>query len=1525
MIERVVHAAVVEAIRSLPPRAMGLRSHALPTEDHLNECIAGVERVLRDLELPACHVVIGSSAPPSRTPEPRITVLPCDEAAAEATRLRSLRDDLPPEAGPRLLYFNTDSTPGESGLDVLSELSAHQIALAFARTAGLTRLEALASSSSRRVRARLEDASVADLADYAARARARTETHALPLLRFVPSSKPSAAGPTAADAFDALRGAKAVSGLQEALTFLGELGADSEQRAAANEALSAAHPLLSNDDDEPFEVVIRLCQSATRYAKGETDDASGLCGLTAELARALRRGKDGVERIVRPDDSTGPAPAPTPDPTRPMTEEDIVEEFGAGVLASPVTLNEDEWRVTVEVADGPLEVRARKGGLAHKVIAGITADLWRHGGALVSDGAQPGAAPTVFLSAEKALAAGDDEFRAAVAEFRRTREQVLKTVAELGGGDDEPNGEVADGGSPDYLRAIRLLESHPLTVVSHARQQCTAYVEAYERLARLFGDDRAQAPQPVTDWMTDLDVAFSVVNQRVHAATLLPLHPLRIAHSLLWTEHGVRPPPMPPSLAVHYRTTDHLMPQGRDYAYAALRAAAPSEGGVALAAREGLRAVWGLLRGAGLVSAFEVELIDIAAPAAAVDALCDAAAELLDEDAEVPGAHLNIRFAYSSTEFEREVSVAARGELSSDAQEFMSAPRGDGVSVSLTPNTVAAGGPAHLAVQAIEVPFVPLADDETSAFPAAEFVYIPSRSGSISAVEVAGNETLTAYETLLKGIDAHARRRGLDPSNAEPDLGRALVKSLVARRGWPVRPSGRAHLLTYDVGSDDHVVATLAAPELFQAIVLEGLDRVTQALPPEEVDPARLRDGVVAMYACRTFFRNLVSDHDPRHLRGALGLLRAFDAARRDATTPALVLSIDGPEGQRWARRMAQVDGGDNTRADLLMLEADATRDDVLRIRVAELKAGQRTQALGSEKALAALARQAQITASRLRACFGAEDAPGQREAREALRRLTWLGAGAQLLAHDWQRALTALDARLREGRPPEILTECWIVPEEPWTGEDRFELVLKRLTPSGEESDADEVVRYRVLPAQPPADDDAEEEPVGPAGPSGSFDSGGGPATSGDHGASLLGPSVQPAGGSDAAAPPPVAATRPFVATNASAGSAAPATAKPHVVAAAPEPPLTQAPEEATPASAESAAPATAKPHVAPAAPQPPLARAPEEDRLDEVFDGFVGNNHAVDVIRTYLLYALSKGVPRIDSLGLFGPKSTGKTELAGRIGLALDVPVIYLSEARLTKADDLADQLREEVRARGLQMHKGQTPKGERADTPPPVLVFIDEVHLLKDKVQDALLTALEPQDRVLRAKGKSIDTRPLTFVIATTDKGALREAFLSRVRAIDLTPYTVDEVVQILEHRRRHDTEIDPVASSIPPEGLRHIAVAARAVPRQAISLLKEVAMVISLGKLQPSGPAIFDHLRTAIPCDENGLTDLDWRYLKILQRGGAKGLKPLVAELGVDVTTVQGTVEPYLMGQRWIEVTPNGRVLTQRGWTLVRAPR
>ena len=87
-LQAVITTAVDHAVATLPPRALGLRSHALPTEDAVDASVGALPEVVTRRQLMGTYVVVGSSSRPTVT-LPGIEVLPCDEAAARATWIRN--------------------------------------------------------------------------------------------------------------------------------------------------------------------------------------------------------------------------------------------------------------------------------------------------------------------------------------------------------------------------------------------------------------------------------------------------------------------------------------------------------------------------------------------------------------------------------------------------------------------------------------------------------------------------------------------------------------------------------------------------------------------------------------------------------------------------------------------------------------------------------------------------------------------------------------------------------------------------------------------------------------------------------------------------------------------------------------------------------------------------------------------------------------------------------------------------------------------------------------------------------------------------------------------------------------------------------------------------------------------------------------------------------------------------------------------------------------------------------------------
>ena len=1119
MIADVIYRALKERLKGCSASSIGLRSHALPTEDALDELVEASARLLA--EHPGARVVIGSSKTPSTKPPAGVTILSPHAAAAEATRLRNLDAS----AGAPLLYFNTDSTPGESGLTVLEEVTAGEIAGAFARAGGLPILEELAGRRARIVRSRLADASVRTLGRYLELARPgaaapsatdgldvkTAEAAALPLLGLLAfaRSKRTPPGATPAVEFDRLRGVKALNAVKEAKLELAESD-DWDLKALAG--------VLLDGKDRPLKRVRDIAEAVVRLCAGEPLDYAELSGLSIELARALRGGPKGVRALLGARQTGDLTPEKNEDEivepkvAQRVSEPDLLTQYGAAALedgALEVELEGDELVEATLDLGGELGVVAIRpyapAGLVRALIRDLPREalaryvlrggaLWVPSPELLTARSARGAGKLELRTdrLEEASAQAPAEVRSALHALMGARRGLLDAVAgalvledelappEVFGDDGEdaqpeaPEGapqEGADSRVPSNLAVVlATLDAHPLAAVAKAKAAAEDYVTAYEALLRATAG--LALPQALGELLVNLDVALVTQASVVSHARLLPLHPLRISRMLTWLTTGVAPPAFPPRLLVHYAASELLLPSGDHDVYMREQATGPSDEGLAQTAREGLAGLWGLLRERRLLSAVAIELIDVRSPAAVIEALAELAQERFDSDAEVgAGVHIVVRPVFSREERRGEWIAPLLEELDQVAQDALGATPGEGVSIALKQPRLADGELSHLTIEAVHAPFVQLPKDYAGVT-GLKLRYVPSGSGNVALIEIADHPTLTAYDGLLEQHEFRAVRRGLDPSVPAPIARNALVRAVVARGGWPIQPTGHEELLSY-AETDDHVVAVLCQRALLRPRLERELRRLTSN--PEGLDVAALQGALIGLYSCRGLFRALLEGAEKRHLRGQLGLARAFIAARDEPRRPVLALSLDAPEGLRWARAAAHWHKADSTRPDLILIEAeDDTLSSIRRLRVIELKARESPGAYGSEAARGKLSAQARVAAARLAGTF-VEDGP---EMRAALQRLAWLEAGRQRAAKRWERVLHALEAALQAASAPPVEVECWIVPETPWHGEQSFREAHPGLDAGGGEVEGGEQeVRFVFLQPLPAGEEEGSGE----------------------------------------------------------------------------------------------------------------------------------------------------------------------------------------------------------------------------------------------------------------------------------------------------------------------------------------------------------------------------------------------------------------------------------------------------------------
>ena len=327
-------------------------------------------------------------------------------------------------------------------------------------------------------------------------------------------------------------------------------------------------------------------------------------------------------------------------------------------------------------------------------------------------------------------------------------------------------------------------------------------------------------------------------------------------------------------------------------------------------------------------------------------------------------------------------------------------------------------------------------------------------------------------------------------------------------------------------------------------------------------------------------------------------------------------------------------------------------------------------------------------------------------------------------------------------------------------------------------------------------------------------------------------------------------------------------------------------------------------------------------QSRVNEVFDGFIGNDGPVTRLKRALTITLLEGNEWLDPVGLFGPKSTGKTELAGRVAEALRVPRAEVSETTLRSADDLASKIQQTADESGAIIRNEIDANGATILRAPPMVVFIDEVHLLRPRVQDSLLKAMEPDDRTLISNLGTFDTRQVTFIVATTHPGNLGAAFRSRVSRYELAEYDLSELVRILAAHRERRSDIAPEASQFSDECLAIFARVGRLVPREALRLMRDAASAVRVGFIDPTPESLRKQYREEYGADDElGLRERDRDYLRVLFPDQVFGVEALAAQLGMDTHTLSDDLEPYLLRLGLIELGRRGRNLTRRGRELV----
>lgn len=299
--------------------------------------------------------------------------------------------------------------------------------------------------------------------------------------------------------------------------------------------------------------------------------------------------------------------------------------------------------------------------------------------------------------------------------------------------------------------------------------------------------------------------------------------------------------------------------------------------------------------------------------------------------------------------------------------------------------------------------------------------------------------------------------------------------------------------------------------------------------------------------------------------------------------------------------------------------------------------------------------------------------------------------------------------------------------------------------------------------------------------------------------------------------------------------------------------------------------------------------------------FENYIGQTEVKRNMRVFVQAAKKRG-ETLDHALFYGPPGLGKTTMANILASEMGANLKITSGPALEKPGDVAAIL---------------------SNLKENDFLFIDEIHRLRQPVEEILYTAMEdfaidlvvgkgPSARTMR-----IDVPRFTLLGATTLASQLSNPLRDRFGHIEkLRFYEPNEIHQIIER----SAEI--LGIDIHGDAAEKLSHSSRRTPRIANRLLRRVR---DFAEIDHAGVITMDVVISSLKnlsVDAKGLDRADQEYLQNLCEkfsGGPVGLSTMAAAIGEEDRTIEEMIEPYLIREGFIQKTPRGRIATDAAWT------